>query len=238
MPEPGSRVGQNLRPDPEPYLSPARVGPGGGARQVPLVQDELPPRVDRQEIEPAPVNASDYQEIPPADKPTGKKRDSAKRERYLELTQLAVDALSLDDLADVLRTTVATMRLYSSSAPTKPCFDLLDEILTRLSNHHEFPSAGDSPASFSSVVSRSVVSPVKALTDKVEAQHHAIQALSKSVENLKNAPMLSPSTSTTPSYAYVAATLPQPKPKLPPLPNPSDERILVRFDGPTPRIVS
>ncbi|KAJ7449103.1 hypothetical protein B0H11DRAFT_1928811 [Mycena galericulata] len=34
-PEPGSRVGQNLRPDPEPYLSPARVGPGSGLKARP-----------------------------------------------------------------------------------------------------------------------------------------------------------------------------------------------------------
>ncbi len=34
-PEPGPRVGQNLRPDPEPYLSPARVGPGSGLKARP-----------------------------------------------------------------------------------------------------------------------------------------------------------------------------------------------------------
>ncbi|KAJ7504071.1 hypothetical protein B0H11DRAFT_1905949 [Mycena galericulata] len=34
-PEPGSRVGQNPRPDPEPYLSPARVGPGSGLKARP-----------------------------------------------------------------------------------------------------------------------------------------------------------------------------------------------------------
>ncbi|KAJ7828334.1 hypothetical protein B0H13DRAFT_1917136 [Mycena leptocephala] len=169
--------------------------------------------------------------------PPEKKRDSAKQEKYEGLQDKAATAGSLDELATILRETVATMRLYSSSAPTKACFKLLDEIQERLTNHHEFPSMDDTSESFSSIVTRSVVSPVKLLTTQVESQHKAIQSLAKTVETLKNAPLLmTPSTPTSPSasYAKAASSTPNPKPKPPPLPNPSDERILVRFDGPLP----
>ncbi|KAJ7804486.1 hypothetical protein B0H14DRAFT_3774399 [Mycena olivaceomarginata] len=80
----------------------------------------------------------------------------------------------------------------NASASTKPCLDLLEAILERLMNHHEFPCADESRESFSAVVSRSVVSPVKTLTAQVEAQHRAIQGLAKTVKTLKNAPVLPP----------------------------------------------
>jgi hypothetical protein len=166
---------------------------------------------------------------------TPEKQPTAKKEKYLALRSRAASAPSLDELAVVLGETVATMKLYSASAPTKPCLDLLQEILERLTNHHEYPCADESRESFSSVVSRAVSTPVKNLAAQVDAQHRAIQNLSKSVESLKNAPVLSASPSTSPSYAKVVMST-TPKLKPPPLPNPSDERILVRFDGPVPPI--
>jgi hypothetical protein len=68
------------------------------------------------------------------------------------------------------------MRTFPGT-PIKAFFELLDEIHERLAAHHEFPSTDESAESFSSIVSRSVVTPVKTLTAQVEAQQRAIQSL-------------------------------------------------------------
>jgi hypothetical protein len=83
------------------------------------------------------------------------------------------------------------MKLYGSAAATKPCFKLLEEIHECLANHHELPGDGDDRDSFSSIVTRAVVSPVKSLSTLVEAQQRAILSLTKSVESLKNTLLLS-----------------------------------------------
>ncbi|KAJ7141411.1 hypothetical protein C8R44DRAFT_246111 [Mycena epipterygia] len=57
-----------------------------------------------------------------------------------------------------------------------------------------------------------------------------IQSLTKTLEGLKKTPR-------TPTYAQ-APIMPPLKPRLPPLPKPADERILVRFNGPVPPIFS
>ncbi|KAJ7934582.1 hypothetical protein B0H13DRAFT_2305683 [Mycena leptocephala] len=196
---------------------------------------ELPPLAGRQATPTSPPSPVDCA-VSSSDILPKRKRDSAKQEKYESLQDKATAAESLDDLATILRETVATMRLYSSSAPTKACLKLLDEIQERLTNHHEFPSTDSTSESFSSIVTRSVVSPVKSLAAQVESQHKAIQSLAKTVESLKNTPLLasSPSASPSPSYAKAAGGISHPKPKPPPLPNPSDERLLVRFDGPFP----
>jgi hypothetical protein len=217
----------------------ARAGdPGkrGGVHSVVQPLGELPPRADRQDILPAPVT-SDVPVSAKKDKKKATTARTAKSEKYADLANQATLATSLDALAVILGETLATMRLYSSSPPTKACFSLLNDIQERLANHHEFPAADESRESFAAVVSRAVSSPVKSLTAQVESQHKAIQALSKTVESLKNAPVLSLPLPGSPSYAS-AATLPTShKPKPPPLPNPSDERILVRFDGCAPPIL-
>ncbi|KAJ7152595.1 hypothetical protein C8R43DRAFT_1127060 [Mycena crocata] len=210
---------------------------------VPSALDESPPRADRQENLPAPVDTSDAPDRATAGKAEKKKnpktRDSAKKERYDVLKGKAADAGGLDELARIFKETVDTMKLFSSSSPTKACFQLLDELVERLSNHHEFPSADESRESFGSILSRSVSSPVKDLSAQVEANNRVIQSLTKSLETLKNAPITPPSPhpSAAPSYAQKAASLPSTKTKPPPLPNPEDERMLVRFNGPTPSIL-
>ncbi|KAJ7201018.1 hypothetical protein GGX14DRAFT_571592 [Mycena pura] len=211
----------------------------GGARQAPCANGELPPRADRQDDLPAPVITADYVGESAAAKPTGKKHTvSAKKERFGILKDRASEASSLDALAEVLQETIAAMRLLCG-APTKPLYELLEEIQTRLSNHHEYPCADESRESFSSVVTRAVASPVKALTAQVEAQQRAIQSLTKSVESVKNAPILAAQACGHGSFAKAAAAPPSPtKPKPPPLPNPSDERLLVRFDGQVPPILA
>ncbi|KAJ7907052.1 hypothetical protein B0H13DRAFT_2332786 [Mycena leptocephala] len=203
-------------------------GKRGGACKAPMALGELPPLAGRQATSTSPSSPVD-RTAPSSDTLPKKKRDSAKQEKYESLQEKATAAGSLDDLATILRETVATMRLYSTSAPTKACLKLLDEIQERLTNHHEFPSTHSSSESFSSIVTRSVVSPVKSLAAQVESQHKAIQSLAKTVETLKNAPLLmsSPPASPSPSYAKAAGGGSHPKPKPPPLPNPSDERLLI-----------
>ncbi|KAJ7016450.1 hypothetical protein C8F04DRAFT_1281445 [Mycena alexandri] len=114
--------------------------------------------------------------------------------------------------AGILSDAVATIRAYSSAAPTTECLAMLDAICDRLRVHHELLGAGDDETSFSTIVTRSVVDPVKTLTKQVESQHKAIQT--------------TPSTSTpspstgAPNYAKVVASTarasPRPKPRQPP----------------------
>ncbi|KAJ6558416.1 hypothetical protein DFH09DRAFT_1083983 [Mycena vulgaris] len=199
-------------------------GMRGGARQAPCANGELPPRADRQDDLPAPVITADCMAESAAAKPTGKKcAVSAKKERLGKLKDKASDAPSLDALAEVLQETIAAMQLLGG-ALTKPLYELLEEIQT-----HE------SRESFSSVVTRAVSSPVKALTVHVEAQQRAIQSLTKTVESFKNAPILAAHACGHGSFAKAAAASPSPpKPKPLPLPNPSDERLLVHFNGQVP----
>ncbi|KAK7006614.1 hypothetical protein R3P38DRAFT_3213938 [Favolaschia claudopus] len=202
-------------------------GKRGGARQACNASGELPPPVGRQED-----SSIAYSSVDRANPSTGKhpaakrKRDGAKNEKFESLQERAGSAGSLDELAAVFREPIDILHQYNS-APTKACFNLLEEIHERLSAHHEFPSADNSTESFSTIVSRSVVAPQK-----------AIQSLSKTVESLKLAPLLAPTpaATTTLSYAQAAAAAPSPKTKAPPLPSGTDERILVRFDGPPPPI--
>ncbi|KAJ7936029.1 hypothetical protein B0H13DRAFT_2304100 [Mycena leptocephala] len=214
-------------------------GKRGGARKARNALGESPPRADRQEDLPASQSPSDY--AVPAENAQKPKQGpgTAKKDKFNELRDGASSASCLDELAAVLKETVATMRLYSG-APTKACLGLLDDIQERLASHRDFPSENETKDTFSAVLSRSVAAPVKELTAQVDAQQRAIQRLTKSVEALRNAPLLaavSPTLSPSPSYANAAASRPATKPKPAPLPNPSDERILIRFDGPLPPIV-
>ncbi|KAK7006887.1 hypothetical protein R3P38DRAFT_2793562 [Favolaschia claudopus] len=109
---------------------------------------------------------------------TKRVRDTAKKEKFDGLKDKAESAVSLDELAEVLRESIGIMRTYNS-APTKTCFGLLDAIHERLAAHHELTDAVDDASTFSTVLSRAVVSPVKTLTAQVEAQQRAIQSLTK-----------------------------------------------------------
>ncbi|KAJ7284336.1 hypothetical protein C8J57DRAFT_1497266 [Mycena rebaudengoi] len=202
-------------------------GRRGGAHSVPQPLGELPPRADRQESLPAPVTSDVHPSAKKDKKKTALTR-TAKSKRFSDLADRASLAASLDELAVILGEMVATMRLFSTSAPTKACLALLGDIHERLANHHEFPAADESRESFAAIVSRSVSNPVKSLAAQVESQHKAIQALSKTGVSKER-----PGSVTTAAWiAYIRY-----KPKPPPLPNPSDERILVHFDGDVPPIL-
>ncbi|KAK6988266.1 hypothetical protein R3P38DRAFT_3229132 [Favolaschia claudopus] len=149
---------------------------------------------------------------------TKRVRDTAKKEKFDGLKDKAESAVSLDELAEVLRESIGIMRTYNS-APTKTCFGLLDAIHERLAAHHELTDAVDDASTFSTVLSRAVVSPV---------------------ESIKNAPLLSSTAATTSPASYakvVASASPSPKPKPPPLPRGAEQRILVRFNGPPPSLL-
>ncbi|KAJ7035476.1 hypothetical protein C8F04DRAFT_1182380 [Mycena alexandri] len=193
-----------------------------------------PPLRGRQVPSPSDDEADDYVETTP-DKPRTKGgKDKAKQRAYARLGKAAAAATSLDELAGVLDEQLKTMRAYPAT-PTKECLATLDALLTRLKDHRTLPVADEDHATFSSVVARSVLDPMKSLAAQVEAQQKAIQNLTKSVEAARNAPLAAPAPS--PSYAKAARDAPQtptPKPKQPPLTRTAEERVLVRFVGEPP----
>jgi hypothetical protein len=87
----------------------------------------LPPRVTPDYVETTAETNPDHRKQP-ATKKRSKGSDTAKKEAYIDLLDKATAAATLNDLADVLGETVATMKLYGSAAATKPCFKLLEEI--------------------------------------------------------------------------------------------------------------
>ncbi|KAJ6450734.1 hypothetical protein C8R47DRAFT_1084333 [Mycena vitilis] len=165
-------------------------------------------------------------------KPAGKRpRDTAKKERLERLGDQVVETVNFDGLAGVLRETIDVFRAHNASL-TRAGYRVLEEIHQRLVDHHELSSASDDSTTFSSVVTRAVVTPIKALAASVEAHQRAIQSLTKSVESLKNAPLASLSTSpSATSYTKAVASPPPPRQKEPPLPRGPSQRILVRFNG-------
>ncbi|KAJ7017521.1 hypothetical protein C8F04DRAFT_1279248 [Mycena alexandri] len=165
-------------------------------------------------------------------------RNTAKQEEFSRLRERILDdeeTNSFDVLAKVFAEVIVLMKGYKTSAPIAANWDALDAIAERLVNHHTFPRVGDDKEAFGAIVTRSVSAPVKELAARMESQNKAIISLTKTVESLKKVSSLTDQTasSTAPksvkSYANAAS-----KPIPPPIPNPSDERILVRFDGEVP----
>ncbi|KAJ7030814.1 hypothetical protein C8F04DRAFT_1263499 [Mycena alexandri] len=168
-------------------------------------------------------------------------RDAAKREEFMKLSERIRDedeTNSLDSLATVFAEVVALMKGYKTSAPILANWEALDAITERLVNHHAFPRTGDDKEAFGAIVTRSVSAPVKELATKLESQSKAIISLTKTVESLRKAAVstdqLAHKASPKSAKSYAAATSKSPAP---PIPNPSDERILVRFDGEVPELV-
>ncbi|KAJ7726791.1 hypothetical protein B0H16DRAFT_1735508 [Mycena metata] len=216
-------------------------GTRGGAHGVPEGQLGLPPLAGRR-VDSNPSVNSDAPAQPSGKAKLAKggtRKVSAKRDKFESLLNDAEEVGSLTGLATILGETLQTMDAHRST-PTKECMALLRRIQERLADHHELQASDDSQQTFSSLLSRAVVSPVKELSAQVEAQQRAIQNLSKKLESVKNAPLVTPPTSPSPSYANVATSKPKPTPRQPepPLPRGSGEPILVRFSGPPPPLFS
>ncbi|KAJ7869442.1 hypothetical protein B0H14DRAFT_3440631 [Mycena olivaceomarginata] len=118
-------------------------------------------------------------------------------------------------------------------APTAACLDALDTFQARLDGHHEFPWEEETTESFSALLTKSVISPIHILTAQLQAQHQAIQSLSKSVDSVKTAHVTTKSYASTDGSAPDVARSP-PMPKSLPITSTPDERILPRCDGDTP----
>ncbi|KAJ7029863.1 hypothetical protein C8F04DRAFT_1368746 [Mycena alexandri] len=217
-------------PDPDCNSPEVTTGPGASSnacgKRGEVLKDTPPPLRGRKVPNISPVDTSDCAPSvagKPKKRAGGKDKDKAAR--FIRLGDSARDVGTLDGLAGILSDAVATIRAYSSAAPTTECLAMLDAICDRLRVHHELLGAGDDETSFSTIVTRSVVDPVKTLTKQ-----------------------LPPSTSTpspstgAPNYAKVVASTarasPRPKPRQPPFTKESEERILVRFDGAPPPIFS
>ncbi|KAJ7780983.1 hypothetical protein B0H16DRAFT_1817329 [Mycena metata] len=215
-------------------------GMRGGAHGVPEGQLELPPLAERH-VDAEPAITPDAP-VPPSGKakPTtkgGARKVSAKQERFEALHDEANAVDSLSGLAGILDETIRTMDA-NRATPTKQCMLLLRRIQERLVDHHELKGEDDPQLSFSAILSRAVVTPVKELAEQVESQQRAIQNLSKRLETVRNAPIASPtSPSASPKSSYAdAASKPKPTPRQAesPLPRGAGEHILVRFAGPPP----
>ncbi|KAJ7779965.1 hypothetical protein B0H16DRAFT_1711194 [Mycena metata] len=169
-----------------------------------------------------------------------KTRDTAKKEEFARLRDKILDegeVNSLDSLAKVFAELVVTMKGYKSSAPTLANWEALDAIAERLVNHHTFPRNGDDKEAFSAVVTRAVSAPVRELVARVESQAKAIISLTKTVESVKKASVLTDHSAhgTSPKSAKSFTDV---TPKVAsPIPHPSDEHILVRFDGEMPPLL-
>ncbi|KAJ7730189.1 hypothetical protein B0H16DRAFT_1775333 [Mycena metata] len=167
----------------------------------------------------------------------GARKVSAKQEKFEALREEADAVDSLTGLATILDEAIRTMDA-NRAAPTKQCMLLLRRIQERLVDHHELKGEDDPQRSFSAILSRAVVTPVKELAEQVELQQRAIQNLSKRLEAVRNSPIASPtSPAASPKSSYTdAASKPKPTPRQAesPLPRGAGERILVRFAGPPP----
>ncbi|KAJ7480905.1 hypothetical protein FB451DRAFT_1447020, partial [Mycena latifolia] len=164
-----------------------------------------------------------------------------KQAAFVALKDNALAATSLDELAKSFRELIVLIRDYRKSAPTTACLDALDAVQSRLDAHHEFPHEEETADSFSALLTKSVSAPIHVLTAQLQAQHQAIQSLSKSVDSIKTAHTLSK------SYASATASTPGPtpsivqppkKPKSVPITSTPDERILLRCDGDVPPLFS
>ncbi|KAJ7879865.1 hypothetical protein B0H13DRAFT_1892029 [Mycena leptocephala] len=153
-----------------------------------------------------------------------------KQSAFLTLKDSALAATSLDDLAAAFRDLVTLIRDHRKSAPTTACLDTLNAFQSRLDAHHEFPREDETADSFSALLTKSVTAPIQILTAQLQAQHQAIQSLTKSVDSTKMAHIFSKSGAPTPGPTPLLV----PKPKPVPITSTPDERILLRCDGLAP----
>ncbi|KAJ7024087.1 hypothetical protein C8F04DRAFT_1192715 [Mycena alexandri] len=212
-----------LAPDhtPEATTDPGAARDDRGKRGgAPSNSREPPPLRGRQVKESIESDSDDYADALPGKPKSKGGRDKAKQRAYAKLRKTAAAVLSIDDLADILAEQVKTMRAYPT-APTKDCLAVLDALATRLKDHRTLPVVDEDRATFSSVVARSVLDPMKSLAAQIEGP---AQGDTESGEDGGDT-----------SYAQrvVSASLPM-KARSAPLPHENDERILVRFAGPPP----
>jgi hypothetical protein len=197
-----------------------------------------PPRGDRQVPESVPPVTSTTH-APQARSAAAPPRAAMSREKealFVGLKERALAASSLDDLATSLCDLVRLMRDYRTSAPTVACFDALDAVQARLDNHHEFPRDAESAESFSALLTKTISAPVQIMSAQLQAQHKALQGLTKSIESVKTSHMSSGSCNHAP--AGQPTPMPAKSKATTPLTNTPDERILLRCDGDPPQLFS
>ncbi|KAJ7923897.1 hypothetical protein B0H13DRAFT_1864516 [Mycena leptocephala] len=168
--------------------------------------------------------------IGPPHRSRSRQTSKEKQSAFLTLKDSALAATSLDDLAAAFRDLVTLIRDHRKSAPTTACLDTLNAFQSRLDAHHEFPREDETADSFSALLTKSVTAPIQILTAQLQAQHQAIQSLTKSVDSTKTAHIFSKSGAPTPGPTPLLV----PKPKPVPITSTPDERILLRCDGLAP----
>ncbi|KAJ7058634.1 hypothetical protein C8F01DRAFT_1255783 [Mycena amicta] len=170
--------------------------------------------------------------IPKGKAPTALKE---KQDAFLKIKERTMGVELLHELAATFSGLVDLMYDHRNSAPIVACFDALRATQSRLDAIHEFPRDAESPESFSAILTKSVAAPMQILAGQLQAQHKAIQSLTKSMDSSKNAG--------SPTYASVTAapaqtpTKPTPTPSVPITSTP-DKRILIRCDGDLSPILS
>ncbi|KAJ7678397.1 hypothetical protein B0H17DRAFT_1206851 [Mycena rosella] len=154
-----------------------------------------------------------------------------KKELITKSTEHIDDADSFDVLAEVLGDVLQWTQLNKTISVE--FWKVLEVIQECLANHLTIVRESETTSSFSALLLQLVSPALKQLAERSETQHKAITWLSKELEKSKTQQIL--------LYAAVAAASIAPPPaapkrKPPPLPSPSEEHILVRFDGVTPAI--
>ncbi|KAJ7138775.1 hypothetical protein C8R43DRAFT_955249 [Mycena crocata] len=205
----------DVTPEPRAGLAGSGArGKRGGTCNERNVRDSSPPLADRQDTLPAPV-ASDAFLPPVTSAPAVSKSSKAikSKEKETAFTALKIrseNATTFGELANSFKALVQLMKDYRSSAPTVACFEALDALQGRLGYHHE--------------ISRDRRS-------RVQAQHRAVQSLTKTAESIKTVQTVGISSGLTSAGIPASPPKPSVKPKPAPLPSPMEEHILVRCDG-------
>ncbi|KAF8176380.1 hypothetical protein K438DRAFT_1979169 [Mycena galopus ATCC 62051] len=160
-----------------------------------------------------------------------------KQKAFQTLGERARKAETLDQLAGAFKELVKLMRDYKGSNPVAANYAAMDEFAKHLEKHHIFSRDAESPTTFSALLTTTIEAPILALNTQIQAQHKAIQSLSKSVAAVK-APVLSMLGSYASAAAGAPARLQPTKPVPAPLTNTPDEHILLRCNGEMPTLFS
>ncbi|KAJ7872187.1 hypothetical protein B0H14DRAFT_2570438 [Mycena olivaceomarginata] len=160
-----------------------------------------------------------------------------KKAAFLGVKTSITAATTLDELAQSFGELVKLIHDYKKSALTAACLDTLDTMQSRLCSHHEFLHEDETSESFSALLTKSLATPIQNMTAQLQAQHHSIQSLAKSMHSVKAAHLTAKSHSAPLHTSSSSTTMPPPKPMPVPITTTPDEHILQRCDGNAPPIL-
>ncbi|KAJ7200649.1 hypothetical protein B0H12DRAFT_1244403 [Mycena haematopus] len=117
-------------------------------------------------------------------------RAKEKSDKLQDYASSALSATTLSELHGAFKGLVAYIGQCRGSI-TNAILDTLTAFESRLEMHHEFPRAGETSQSFSAILTTHLSAPLEIMSAQLQAQHKALQSLSKSVDAAKS-PRLQP----------------------------------------------